>query len=329
MAQLAHSILKGEKPEASAQIPGVACKVGGEVVKTAPQFISNLDSVPLPARHLLPMRMYVRELSYLSVKPVDTMSVHRGCPYRCAYCETRELWGSACRAFSPQRVVDEIRHMTETYGTRGIYFIGDNFTINKKRTTEICRLIKSSGVDVRWTCETRADLINKELLSEMKSAGCETMFFGVESGSPRIQQKLNKGIDLQEVDERVRALQANGHSDRDFLHAGYPRRNRGGHERQLQLRQTLKSDWCQFNIYIACPGSQLYDEVIKNHLYDEMYDYLARVKTPDFDYDMLTKIQRDFQRRSQKGAASKFMRVVKQEGLGTAVKKGASMVFRR
>lgn len=91
----------------------------------------------------------------------------------------------------------------------------------------------------------------------------------------------------------------------------------------------LKADWTQFNIYIACPGSQLYDEVIAKGLYDQMYDYLARVKTTEFDYDMLTKIQKDFQRRSQKSSASKFMRVVKREGLGSAVKKGASMVFRR
>lgn len=199
MVKLASSLIKGEGYAAAGMIPGVACKINGKTARSPPQFISDLDTVPIPARHLLPMRMYIRELSYLSVKPVDTMSVHRGCPYRCAYCETRELWGSACRAFSPQRVIEEIRQLQEAYGTRGIYFVGDNFTINKKRTAEICRLIKSSGLDVRWTCETRADLFDKELLAQMKSAGCETMFFGVESGSPRIQQKLNKGIDLQDV----------------------------------------------------------------------------------------------------------------------------------
>ena len=329
MAQLAHSILKGEKPEVSARVPGVACKVGGEVVKTAPQFINNLDTVPLPARHLLPMRMYVRELSYLSVKPVDTMSVHRGCPYRCAYCETRELWGSACRAFSPQRVVDEITHMTETYGTRGIYFIGDNFTINKKRTAEICQLIKSSGIDVRWTCETRADLINKELLGEMKSAGCETMFFGVESGSPRIQQKLNKGIDLQQVEGAFELCRQTGMQTVTSFMLGIPGETVDDMNASFNFARRLKSDWCQFNIYIACPGSQLYDEVIGKGLYDELYDYLARVKTPEFDHDMLEKIQRDFQRRCQKSSAAKLMRVIKREGLGSAVKKGASLVFHR
>ena len=330
MVKLASSILRGEGAEAAASVPGVACKIKGEIVKCAPEFISDLDTVvPFPARHLLPMRMYVRELSYLSVKPVDTMSVHRGCPYRCAYCETRELWGSACRAFSPQRVIDEVRQMTETYGTRGIYFVGDNFTINKKRTAELCKLIKSSRIDVRWTCETRADLINKELLSEMKSAGCETMFFGVESGSPRIQQKLNKGIDLQDVARAFELCRQTGIRTVTSFMLGIPGETVGDMNETFRFAKTLNADWCQFNIYIACPGSQLYDEVISKGLYDQLYNYLARVKTDQFDYEMLTKIQQDFQRRCQKSSAAKLTGVIRREGLGSAIKKGTSLIFHR
>jgi len=257
------------------------------------------------------------------------MSIHRGCPFRCAYCETRELWGSACRAFSPQRVIDEIQHMTETYGTRGIYFVGDNFSINKKRTSDICRLIKANDIDVSWTCETRADLLSRELLSEMKSAGCETIFFGVESGSPKIQKKLNKGIDLQDVVKAFELCRIAGIQTVTSFMLGIPGETVEDMNLSFEFSRKLKADWCQFNIYIACPGSQLYEEVVSQHLYDQFYDYLARVKTPEFDYDMLTKIQHDFQRRCQKSAVSNFRRVAKQEGLGSAVRKGASLVFRR
>ena len=329
MVQLVSSIIKGEKAAKVALIPGVAYKIGSEIVKSTPQFISDLDSVPFPARHLLPMRMYDRALSYLTVKPVDTMSIHRGCPYKCTYCETRELWGTACRAFSPQRVIDEIKHMTETYGTKGIYFVGDNFTINKKRTFELCQLIRSSKIDLKWTCETRADLISKELLSEMKSAGCQTMFFGVESGSPRIQQKLNKGIDLQEVARAFELCRQVGIQTVTSFMLGIPGETVNDMNETFNFAKTLKADWCQFNIYIACPGSQLYDEVISQGLYDQLDNYLARVKTKEFDYDMLVKIQRDFQRSCQKSSSSKLMRVIKQEGLGSAVKKGAQVVFHR
>ena len=63
------------------------------------EFISDLDTIPFPARHMLPMKMYDRVLPYIDVKPVDTMSVLRGCPYQCAYCETRELWGTSLPSF--------------------------------------------------------------------------------------------------------------------------------------------------------------------------------------------------------------------------------------
>jgi radical SAM superfamily enzyme YgiQ (UPF0313 family) len=325
MVELAASIMKGEE-DTVAKIPGVACRIGGEVVKNAPEFISDLDQVPFPARHLLPMQMYDRALSYLSVKPVDTMSILRGCPYKCAYCETRELWGTTCRAFSPQRVIDEIKHMVEHYGSKGIYFVGDNFTINKKHTAELCRLMRDSEIDLKWTCETRADLISKELLVDMKSAGCETIFFGVESGSPQIQQKLNKNIDLQEVKHTFELCRQAGIQTATSFMLGIPGETVNDMNATFKFAKSLQADWCQFNIYIACPGSRLYDEVMSQGLYDQMDNYLARVKTKDFDYDMLVKIQRDFQRSCQR-STSRLIRVIKQEGLGSAVKKGAKLIF--
>ena len=273
------------------------------------------------------MKMYDRALPYIDVKPVDTMSVLRGCPYQCAYCETRKLWGTSCRAFSPQRVIDEIKNLAQNYGTRGIYFVGDNFTINKNRTIALCRKIRENKLDLKWTCETRADLVNKEVLSEMKSAGCQTIFFGTESGSERIQQKLGKNIDLQEVKRTFELTRQVGIKTATSFMLGIPGETSEDMHATFKFAKALNADICMFNIYIACPGSKLYDEVVSQHLYDQMDNYLARVKTKDFDYDLLVKIQRDFQRNCQKSTASKLIRVIRQEGLGSAVKKGSKMIF--
>lgn len=326
MVKLATAITKRQENKVIAKISGVALNIDGGMVKSPPEFISDLDSVPFPARHLLPMRMYDRALPYLTVKPVDTMSILRGCPYQCAYCETRELWGTACRAFSSQRVIDEIKHMVDNYGSRGIYFVGDNFTINKQRTSELCRLLRENKIDLKWTCETRADLISKELLESMKSAGCETIFFGVESGSPTIQQKLNKNIDLQEVKRTFELCREVGIRTATSFMLGIPGETVDDMNATFKFAKSLQADWCMFNIYIACPGSKLYDEVISQGLYDQMDNYLARVKTKDFDYDTLVKIQRSFQRNCQK-STSRLIRVIKQEGLGSAVKKGSKLIF--
>ena len=327
MVNLARGILNGEQEIVICKIPGVAGRINGKIIKTQGEFISNLDTIPFPARHMLPMKMYDRILPYLDVKPVDTMSVLRGCSYQCAYCETRELWGTTCRAFSPQRIIDEIKDITENLGTKGIYFVGDNFTINKKRTSELCHLIKENKLDIKWTCETRADLVNKELLVDMKSAGCQTMFFGVESGSPKIQQKLNKNIDLQEVKRTFELCKQVGIRTATSFMLGIPGETVEDMQATFKFAKVLNADICMFNIYIACPGSKLYDEVVSQHLYDQMDNYLARVKTKDFDYDMLVKIQRDFQHNCQKSNASKLIRVIRQEGIGAAVKKGAKLLF--
>ena len=327
MVNLARSILNGEQDQDICKIPGVACRINGKIVKTQGEFISNLDTIPFPARHMLPMKMYDRVLPYVDAKPVDTISVLRGCPYQCAYCETRELWGTTCRAFSPQRIIDEIKHMKENLGTKGIYFVGDNFTINKKRTSELCHLIKENKLDIKWTCETRADLVNKELLVDMKSAGCQTMFFGVESGSPKIQQKLNKNIDLQEVKRTFELCKQIGIRTATSFMLGIPGETVEDMQATFKFAKALNADICMFNIFIACPGSKLYEEVVTQHLYDQMDNYLARVKTKDFDYDMLVKIQRDFQRNCQKSTATKLIRVIRQEGIGSAVKKGAKLIF--
>jgi radical SAM superfamily enzyme YgiQ (UPF0313 family) len=321
MTQLAAAIIKNANEAEIAKIPGVAY---GKI-KNPPQFISDLDQLPFAARHLLPMKMYDRRLPYLNVEQVDTVSIIRGCPYSCAYCETRELWGNTCRIFTPQRTIDEINHIMATYGTKGIYFVGDNFTINKKRITELCHLIKKNRLDIKWVCETRANLVSQELLREMKAAGCQTIFFGVESGSPPILEKLNKGVTLQEVKAAFELCRKEGiHTVASFM-LGIPGETFSDMDATFRFAKQLNPDWCQFNIYVACPGSRLYDEVMEKGWYDQMDNYLARVKTPEFDYEMLLKVQREFQGSFNKSAA-RLMRVVKREGLISTLKKGAAMM---
>lgn len=327
MQKLARAILEKKDCAAAAKIPGVNCKQSGATLKNAPEFIGNLDKLPFPARHMLPIRMYDRKIPYLNVEPVDTMSVIRGCPYKCAYCETRLLWGDTCRVFSPERIIEEISNLTKNFGTKGVYFVGDNFTINKKHTFELCHLLRKSKLDIAWICDTRADLVSQELLREMKAAGCQTIFFGIESGSPPILAKLNKNIDLADVKRTFDLCRREGIQTAASFMLGIPGETETDMEATYKFAKSLNADWCQFNIYVACPGSSLYDEVIRDGLYDEMDNFLARVKTKDFDYEKLQKIQRKFQSSYNK-SPKRLIRVIKREGLGSALKKSISMVFK-
>src|SRR3990170_2983986 len=283
MVELATHIAQGEDDRAIAEIAGIAYRRKGKIVKNIPRFIDNLDEIPYAARHLLPMHLYNREIEFLEAKPVDTTNVVRGCVYNCAFCETRKLWGPTCRSFSPGRVVGEISHLVSKYGTKGVYFVGDNFTIQKKRTVELCELLRDSSLDIEWVCDTRADLVSRDLLRKMKEAGCKTIWFGVESGSPRILRKINKNIMPEQTIRAFELCREEGIQIACSFILGVPGETASDMEATYKFAKRLDPDWCQFNIFVACPGSSLYDEVMQQGLYDRIEDFVVYVKTDEFN----------------------------------------------
>ncbi len=327
MVELATAVTKGKDEGDVSQIAGVGYKRNGDLIKNPQKFISNLDELPFPARHLLPMHLYARVIEYLKVKPVDNMNIMRGCPYNCAFCETRQLWGKACRSFSPSRIMEEIQHLKANYGTKGIYFINDNFTIRKKETAELCALMRQGNLDIEWVCDTRVDLVNRELLKEMKAAGCKTIWFGGESGSPRILKKINKGVTLEQTEQALKLAREAGIQTATSFMLGIPGETIAEMEATFKFARKLDPDWCRFNIYVAVPGSSLYDEVMQNHLYERVEDFAAYVKTDDFNYESLLEIQRRFHRDFDR-SPKRILRKMRREGFFTVLKK-SPRYFRR
>ena len=319
MVELATLITKGADQRAISQIPGVACRLEGKIVKTDPKINEDIDSIPYPARHLLPMEIYDRQIGYLKAKPVDVMNIQRGCPYDCYYCETRKLWGSKCRAFTPLRVVEELEYMVKKFGSKGVYFIDDNFTINKKHTMELCRLIKERKLDLKWACDTRVDLLSSDLLKEMREAGCRTIFFGIQSGSPRILEKLNTHTTPGKIVEAFKLCRKEDiHIACSFM-LGIPGETIADMQTTYKFAKKLGPDWCTFYVFIACPTSGLYDEVLQKGLYDRMDDFLAFVKTDQFNYESVVEIQRRFQRGFNTSPKT-ILRRIKRDGFLTFLK---------
>ena len=327
IVELANHITEGRANQAISAISGIAYKHEGKIIKTAPKFISDLDEVPFPARHLLPMDLYDRSIEYLSVKPTDIMSIIRGYPFNCAFCESKKLWGQSCRSFSPRRVVAEIDHLVTKFGSKGIYFINDNFTIRKKETSEICRLIRENKIDIEWVCDTRVDLISRELLREMKGAGCKTIWFGVESGSLPILKKLNIGVTLEQTARAFKLCKEERIQTASSFLMGIPGETVNDMKATFKLARKLDPDWCRFNIFVAVPGSSLYDEVMQKGLYDRLEDFSAYVKTEEFNYESLLKIQKRFLMTFNKSPKRIFGKI-KREGLWATLKKASLYVAR-
>jgi len=325
MVELARSITKGEDEADVTKISGVAYRHNGEIVKIPSTFIQDIDRIPFPARHLLPMHIYDRRVPYFDAKPVDTMNVVRGCPYNCAYCEVKKLWGSRVRAFSPPRVVEEINELAHDYGSKGVYFVGDNFTINKKRTAELCNLMKKENLDIEWVCDSRVDQISRELLREMRDAGCRTIWLGVESGSPRILGKLNKKITIDQITRAFRLCKEEGIQIASSFMLGIPGETIGDMEATFKFARKLDPDWCQFNVYVAVPGSALYREIMENKLYDRIEDFVTYVKTKEFDYETVVKIQKRFHSNFNR-SPKRILRKVRQEGFLSVLAKGFKQI---
>lgn len=165
--------------------------------------ITDLDSLPLPARHLLPMSRYLA-LGF----PVSIIT-SRGCPNQCIFCLGRRMVGHKARFRSPQRVVDEIETLID-YGHQLINVADDLFTANKKRVLALCDEINRRGVRFIWSAFARVNTVDPEILAAMQSAGCHSISFGIESGNAEMLKRVKKGITLEQARKAVAWAKAAG-----------------------------------------------------------------------------------------------------------------------
>ncbi len=250
------------KDSALHSVQGISFLSKGEVVRTPPRpFIENLDSLPLPARHLIPMEQYQR--TRLGGRPITPLITSRGCPYQCAFCASSHFWGTKMRMRSVESVLKEIEEIYYRYHFNAVAFVDDTFNISPKRVMEVCRGIIDRKLDLWWWCLSRADLLlrNEAMVKEMVKAGAKSVFIGVESYNPRTLEELKKGIDVQNTVQAVEMLKRNGLE----IHASYIL---GGlHDDARTIRETIRfakrldTNVAQFSILTPYPGTAIYEQV--------------------------------------------------------------------
>ncbi len=181
---------------------GISFRQDGRVVTNRPRSpITNLDSLPYPAFHLVPFEKYNFriEVPGQGQLPAVNIMTSRGCPFNCNFCATPINWGRTVRLRSPQNVIQEIEFLVEKYGARVIFFYDDTFNLSVKRVEEICRLILERRLPIFWRSEIRLDLMTKPLLARMKEAGLFHVSFGLEAGSERVRDTIiDKKIKLKD-----------------------------------------------------------------------------------------------------------------------------------
>lgn len=256
-----------QRKESIEDIKGLIFKKDGEVHVNEPAIVHDLDSLPFPARHLLPMEKYS---SIIGLHPVTTMMSMRGCPFKCAYC-FKQPTDKQCRFRSARNVVDEMEQVAKDYGVREIMFYDDTFTIRRSHVVGICEEILRRGLKVKWEAPTRADVVDAELLKLMHRAGCIRLRYGVESGDPSILKAMNKGVTLPQVKEVFKWTKEAGIEAFAYFMIAYIGETPETITRTISFAKELDPDLVMFTVTTPYPETPLFNEAAEKGMVDRDY----------------------------------------------------------
>ena len=245
-------------------VHGIAFMKNGSMVRTPPsQRLDDLDTLPRPLwKDLGDLSKY-----YVPFRGRNAVSLitSRGCPGNCGFCYTKAMWGYRWTAHSAEWVVDEMeRIMTIDKGVGGFIIIDDLFAGDMARVNDMCKAVRERDLDIKWNCEIRADMIEKQTVKAMREAGCREILIGVETGSSRLLKLIGKGITVDDIRNAAKTL----HDEKIDLYAmimsGIPTETLDDVDDTEKLLKEIKPEFTDVMAYTPYPGTAMYDLAMKN-----------------------------------------------------------------
>ena len=187
----------------------------------------------------------------------------RGCPWNCTFCGAEASWGRGFRSLSVDRVVDTFEQALGRVKVRILLVKDDTFTANRKRVIEICRAIRKRNLNFLWSCDTRVDVLDDELLREMRLAGCERLSLGVESGSPEILRAINKRITVEQIVKSAETARKYGVRTRFYMMLGNRGETEATFRESLAFLERARPSSYIFSCLSIYPGTDDYDDAVK------------------------------------------------------------------
>lgn len=223
----------------------------------------NLDDLPMPARHLLPMNRYKMTASRSRHGHAFTIIVARGCPFNCGFCS--RIHGKKVRFHSVDRVLQEVDVLVRDYGAKEINFEADTITLHKRFIYNLCNELVRQGFHkrIRWTCESRIDTVDPEMLAAMKRAGCWQISYGVETGTQRLLDLIQKGTRIDQIEQTFAFTKKAGVGIRAFYMLGLPTETKAETQATIDFAKKLDADWSQFTLFTPFPGTALWEIAAK------------------------------------------------------------------
>ncbi|VEN72574.1 B12-binding domain-containing radical SAM protein [Candidatus Desulfarcum epimagneticum] len=252
LVELSEAVDSGRIPR---DVPGLFYRDGAGIRDSGKREFADLNSLPMPARHLLPLGRY-RALGM----PVS-MTTSRGCPFQCIFCAGRKMVGAKFRRRDPVRVVDELEYL-DSLDFHQINIADDLFTANKSHCLAICREITRRNLAPRWTSFARVDTVSPEILDAMKSAGCSAVSFGVESANRDILAAIRKKISIPQVEAAIEMCREAGVIPHVSFVLGLPGETPGTLKETLDFGEKIKKMGAShgFHVLAPFPGTEAREE---------------------------------------------------------------------
>ncbi|MHA1684254.1 MAG: B12-binding domain-containing radical SAM protein [Promethearchaeota archaeon] len=256
--------------------------------------INKLDSIPFPARHLLPQEKY-KKMGFITAGGyfktdlgISSIATTRGCTGKCIFCADRVVNKGTCRFRSPENVVAEIKHAIKHYNIRIFFFTDPNFTLSPNHVKRICQLIIEGGIKILWSCTARVDTVSKEMLELMKKAGCTRVGYGIETGSPRVLKLVKKEATIEQARRAIKMTKKAGLFTVVYFLFGVPGEQVDDIIMSQRLLMETKPSLLSTSIAVPLPGSELYDRALEARLFEEgrweffNYPYNNVINLPEF-----------------------------------------------
>jgi radical SAM superfamily enzyme YgiQ (UPF0313 family) len=255
--------LVGNSPQKAESIPGLAFVRAqtGKIFRTPPRpLMRNLDDLPFPARDLIDMERY-REVwesahGFFSINLVAS----RGCPYRCNWC-AKPIYGDSFHLRAAEAVAGEMRELKKTYGVEHLWFADDIFGLKPRWVLDLADNVERLDAAVPFKMQSRVDLMKEETVAALRRAGCQEVWMGVESGSQKILDAMDKGTRVEQVVRARENLRRNGLRACFFLQFGYPGEEWSDIQKTVQLVRQTQPDDIGVSVSYPLPGTKFYDRV--------------------------------------------------------------------
>jgi anaerobic magnesium-protoporphyrin IX monomethyl ester cyclase len=241
-------------------IRGLVWRRGDEIVMNAMRpFVASLDDLPMPLHALLPLKKY---LMPLMKGPFTFIVTSRGCTAGCTYCIKHVSYQYGVRVRSPEMIMEELWQLNQL-GIHNIHMYADLFTIHREQVVELCRLIIKEGLKIKWTCNSRVDYVDEEMLQLMGQAGCWFISWGIESGNEQILRHAKKGAYPDKAERALRWAKKAGISNWGYFIIGLPGETEATIRQTINFAKKLPLDIALFHVAAPYPGTPFFFEVVK------------------------------------------------------------------